>query len=169
MEDGRFEAQATIRQSSRIFKAAQESILNHPRRDHPIAHFSAQVSAWLGRRIALRPILVHWCSGLMNPIFSVRLNGFIKLWLPIRELRTVHRCTALPFSSSGDRPGWWDLNPCGHNAIVGRLFQMSCLLYFLSIASGHKVTNRPDWKSGASQRGCIRDSMAVLVVWILII
>jgi len=56
------------------------------------------------------------------------------LWLPIRELRTTLRSVALPFSSSGDRPGRWDFNPLDITPLQGVFFRCPvCLSFFLSL------------------------------------
>jgi hypothetical protein len=77
--------------------------------------------------IALRPLLVHLCSGL---------------WLPIRELCTTLRGVALPFSSSWDRPGRWDFNPADTKCYCSRssiLFK--CPVVILSfLCFEHAVT-----------------------------
>jgi len=104
-----------------------------------------------------------YCSSLVNPRFSVRLNGFIKLWIPILgNSAPGFAASHFPFSLRRSRPAQWDYNPCGQLPLHSYL--MSCLL-ILSCTSRHASPTH-GWSAGASE-GC-SSGFWIMAVYLLL-
>ncbi len=70
-------------------------------------------------------------DGTSHPVKAILVHLCFGLWLPIPELRTMLRSTALPFSSCGSSSAWWDFHPGGHVAITSFFYVLVVVLSLL--------------------------------------